>query len=92
MKDNISPYFIFNPVGKQWLIIVSSFISLKLLLFGGNFDDALGASKASGEDLGSAEFLDGGTKEAEDYYNNNKEQFTCSNNLFKFLFLFINIS
>ena len=38
-------------------------------VFGGSFEDALGASKASGEDLGTAEFLDGGTQEALDYYD-----------------------
>ena len=38
-------------------------------LFGGNFEDALGAAKASGEDLGVAEFYDGGTKESQEYYD-----------------------
>ena len=51
------------------MLIMVLMLAAVSVLFGGNFDDALGASKASGEDLGSAEFLDGGTKDAEDYYD-----------------------
>ena len=51
------------------LFIVLIMVAAVSTLFGGNFEDALGAAKASGEDLGVSEFYDGGTKESLEYYD-----------------------
>ena len=50
------------------LILMLVMVAAVSTLFGGNFEDALGAGKASGEDLGTAEFYDGGTKDSQEYY------------------------
>lgn len=38
-------------------------------LYGGNFEDALGAGQASGEDTGTSDFYPGATQDAQDYYD-----------------------
>ena len=70
------------------MLIMLLLVAAASTLFGGNFEDALGASKAAGEDLGTAEFMDGGTKDAEDYYeriNNVKLTFQAQGKSFNAL-------
>ena len=71
------------------LIVVLVFILfISLVVFvveEGDFDDALGAANASGEDLGISGNYDGGSKDAEDYYeriNNVKLEFQAQGKSF----------
>ena len=52
-----------------FFMIIIILVAAASTLFGGNFEDALGAAKASGEDMGTSEFYDGGTKDSLEYYD-----------------------